>query len=462
MSDLIVAEGSRIAQVMTVLRQAAHVAAPEERLPSIRRLAQKQRVSPSTVVEAYERLVAEGLVAARPGSGFYAAGRQRPLALAQAGPRLNRAIDPLWIMRQSLDMPAGALRPGCGWLPDSWLPQALLRQFLRAQARDPAANLTAYAAPAGAAALRHLLARRLAGHGIDAAPDDILITDSGSAAIDLVCRFLLRPGDCVLVDDPGYFNFQAMLRAQRVTVVGVPATPVGPDLTAFAALAAEHRPKLYLTTATLHNPTGATLSNATAHRLLKLAEAHDLIVVEDDIFADFQAMPSPRLAAMDGFERVIHLGSFSKTLSAATRCGYIAARRDWIEGLIDLKLATSFGHNDLSAQLVGRLLAEGGYRRHVEALRTRLAKMRERVVARLRTLGHKPWLVPQAGMFVWVELPEGVDSAALALKALARNVVLAPGNVFSVTQTAGRFLRFNVAQCEDPALFAVLAEVMKA
>jgi len=70
--------------------------------------------------------------------------------------------------------------------------------------------------------------------------------------------------------------------------------------------------------------------------------------------------------------------------------------------------------------------------------------------------------VPHAGMFVWVELPEGGDSAALALKALTRNVVLAPGNVFSVTQTAGRFLRFNVAQCEDSALFAVLAEVMKA
>jgi DNA-binding transcriptional MocR family regulator len=462
MVGIIVPEGSRVVQVMTVLRQAVGVAAPEERLPSIRRLAQRQGVSPSTVVEAYERLVAEGLVAARPGSGFYAAGRRRPLALAQGGPRLDRAIDPLWIMRQSLEMPAGALRPGCGWLPDSWLPQALLRQVLRAQARDPNANLTAYGAPAGPALLRQLLAGRLSGHGIDAAPDDILITDSGSAAIDLVCRFLLRPGDCVLIDDPGYFNFQAMLRAQRVTVVGVPATPVGPDLAAFAALAGEHRPKLYLTTSALHNPTGATLSSATAHRLLRLAEAHDLIVVEDDIFADFEAMPSPRLAAMDGFERVIHLGSFSKTLSAASRCGYIAAKRDWIDGLTDLKLATSFGHHDLSAQLVTRLLAEGSYRRHVEALRTRLARARERVIARLRALGLEPWLVPRSGMLVWVELPEGGDSAALALSALARNVVLAPGNVFSVTQTAGRFLRFNVAQCEDPALFAVLAEVMGA
>ena len=455
------AKGSRTAALVAFLRQAALQAAPEQRLPSIRQTAERRRVSPSTVVEAYERLVAEGVVSARPGSGFYVAARAQPLVLAASGARHDRAIDPHWIMRQSLEMPAGALRPGCGWLPDDWLPEGLIRQALRAQAREGGGNLTAYASPAGHSALRLLLARRLAGYGIEAGPQDILLVDSGSAAIDLVCRFLLRPGDSVLIDDPGYFNLQATLRAQGMTVIGVPVTPAGPDLAAFAALATAHRPKLYVTVAALHNPTGASLTPAAAHRLLKLVEAHDMIVVEDDIFGDFETVPSPRLAALDGFERVVHLGSFSKTLSAAARCGYIAARRDWIEGLTDLKLATAFGHQDLSAQLVGRLLAEGGYRRHVEGLRARLARMRKRVAAALRQLGLEPWLEPQAGMFIWAQLPEGQDSAALARAALAHNVVLAPGNVFSVSRSAGRFLRFNVAQCEDPALFRILGEIMR-
>jgi DNA-binding transcriptional MocR family regulator len=151
----------------------------------------------------------------------------------------------------------------------------------------------------------------------------------------------------VLVDDPCYFNFHALLRAHRVRIVGVPYTPNGPDTVQFEQVLAEHRPRLYITNSALHNPTGATLSPVTAHRVLKLADQFGLTIVEDDIFADFEPEPAPRLAAFDGLDRVIQIGSFSKTLSASVRCGYIAARPDWIEGLIDLKIATSFGGGGL-------------------------------------------------------------------------------------------------------------------
>jgi len=162
-----------------------------------------------------------------------------------------------------------------------------------------------------------------------------------------VCRFLLEPGDTVLIDDPCYFNFQALLRAHRARIVGVPYTPSGPDLAAFERALITHRPRLYVTNSAIHNPTGATLAPAIAHRLLKLAGEHDLIVVEDDIFADFEDEAAPRLAAFDGLTRVVSIGSFSKTLSAAARCGYIAARGEWIEPLIDLKLATTFGNSPM-------------------------------------------------------------------------------------------------------------------
>ena len=98
-------------------RMAARTLTPGERLPSIRALAASMRVSPSTVVEAYDRLVAEGLIHARAGSGFYVSGALPPLALAEVAPRRDRAIDPLWVSRQSLDADAGAPKPGCGWLP---------------------------------------------------------------------------------------------------------------------------------------------------------------------------------------------------------------------------------------------------------------------------------------------------------------------------------------------------------
>src|SRR5690606_19401537 len=116
-------------------------------------------------------------------------------------------------------------------------------------------------------------------------------------------------------DDPCYFNFLALLRAHQVRAVSVPHTPEGPDLARFAQALAEHSPRLYLTNSGLHNPTGATLSPIVAHRVLRLAQAHDLVIVEDDIFADFEAVPSARLATFDGLDRVVQVGSFSKTLS---------------------------------------------------------------------------------------------------------------------------------------------------
>src|SRR3546814_5899056 len=115
-----------------------------------------------------------------------------------------------------------------------------------------------------------------------------MLTESGTQAIDLLCRFLLEPGDTVLVDDPCYFNFQALLRAHRIRMVSVPYTPVGPDIDALASILAERRPRLYITNSAVHNPTGATLSPVTAHRVLKLADQHGLIIIEDDIRSEEQ------------------------------------------------------------------------------------------------------------------------------------------------------------------------------
>lgn len=454
---------SRVDQVIQSIRSriAGRLLAPGAKLPSIRAAAGALSVSNSTVVEAYDRLVADGTISSRPGSGFYVSGPLPPLALAEIGPRLDRAIDPLWVSRQSLEAGERMLKPGCGWLPASWMPQEALRRAMRnLSRRQDGTYLTDYSEPRGLIPLRQLLSRRLADQGIEASPDQILLADSGSQAIDLVCRFLLEPGDTVLVDDPCYFNFLAMLRAHRARIIGVAYTPGGPDMDAFAKTLSEHRPRLYITNSALHNPTGATLTPTNAHRLLKLAEAHGLTIIEDGIFADFEREPSLRLASFDGLDRVIHIGSFSKTLSAALRSGFIAARRDWIDGLIDLKLATSFGSDPFAAELVFQVLSDGFYRKHLDHLNRRLAQAMGETVARLKALGFTPWSEPRGGMFLWVKVPDGIDSADIAKRALADNVVLAPGNVFSITRSAANYMRFNVAQSRGQRLFTVLEKAL--
>ncbi|MFN0262968.1 PLP-dependent aminotransferase family protein [Tepidamorphus sp. 3E244] len=455
------AERTLISDVMASVRQriAGRSLAAGAKLPSIRQMAARMEVSTSTVVEAYERLVAEGLVHSRPGSGFYVANQAAPMELSDVGPRLDRAVDPLWVSRQSLDAGDKMLRPGCGWLPPESLPHDALRKALRKLSRAGDAALTEYGSPLGLAPLRQLISQRLDAKGVEVPADQVILTESGTQSIDLLCRFLLDPGDTVLLDDPCYFNFQALLKAHRVKVVSVPYTANGPDLERFAETLAAHRPRLYITNSAIHNPTGAVLSPVVAHRVLKLAEQFATTIVEDDIFADFEHTPAPRLAAFDGFERVIQIGSFSKTLSASGRCGFIAVRPDWVDGLVDLKIATSFGSGRMGSEIVLAVLTDGGYRKHVTALRDDLSRAMRDCATRLKEIGIEPWLMPDAGMFLWCRLPDGLEASDVARKALAEDVVLAPGNAFSVAQTAGNFMRFNVAQC-PPRVFEVLRRII--
>ncbi|WP_028967122.1 PLP-dependent aminotransferase family protein [Sphingomonas phyllosphaerae] len=457
MADL--SDRTRTGMVVRAIRDRidARTLTPGARLPSIRVMAETSGVARSTVVEAYDRLAGEGVIRSRPGSGFYVAAPLAPLTLDRLTTAPDREVDPLWMLRQSLGERRHELMPGCGWLPDDWLAGDALRKAMRGSARaGDASALAGYASPLGSPPLRALLARRMAEQGIEVGPDQILLTDSGTHALDLVCRFLLQPGDTVLVDDPCYFNFLALLRAHRVKMVGVRMTLTGPDVAAFAEAAATHRPRLYLTNSGVHNPTGAALCAPTAHRLLKIADAHDMVVVEDDIFADFEHTPSPRLAAFDGLQRTIRIGSFSKSLSAAVRCGHIAARGDWIDAMADLRIATSMAGSPLAANLLHAVLIDGSYRRHVEGIRTRLARATARVSHRLRAIGIMPWIEPAAGIFLWARLPDGIDAVALARRALGEGIVLAPGPVFSTGGGWRDHLRFNVAMSDDDRLYAFL------
>jgi DNA-binding transcriptional MocR family regulator len=216
-----------------------------------------------------------------------------------------------------------------------------------------------------------------------------------------------------------------------------------------------------LTVAAFHNPTGLSLSPAVAHRILKLVERHQVVVIEDEIFADFEpGPPGTRLAAFDGLERVIQVGSYSKTVSAALRCGYLALRPDWVDPVVDLKLATSLSSGHFAAAFVHRMLTEAGYRRHLGALRARLADAMGRTLVRLRAAGLTPWIEPRGGVFLWARLPDGLDAIAVARLALAEGVGLAPGPVFSAAPDACAYLRFNAAASLSPRGFEALERAM--
>jgi DNA-binding transcriptional MocR family regulator len=430
---------------------------PGTRMPSIRRFALDHGVSRFTVVQAYDRLVAMGYLSSRRGSGFYVSPRPRPQIAREAPYKLERAMDVLWLLRNALQQTAPRSMPGAGWLPGSWLDEEGIQRSLRALSRKGGDFLTGYGTPGGYPLLRELLQHRLAEIGVAADPSQIILTKGATHALDLIARYLVRPGDAVLVDDPGYFILFGALKSLGAKVIGVPWNLDGPDATAMEAVIKEHRPKLFFTNTILHNPTGASISQAVAHRILQIAERHGLIIIEDDIYGDYLSAPAARLATLDQLERVIYVGSFSKTISAGLRVGFLACRRDIAESLADLKLLTGLTSSEIGERLLYHLLTDGHYRKHLDKLRSRLNEARGKTIRGLEKAGFSLYTEPEGGMFIWARKGERSNAVELAGEAAKQGIVLAPGTLFRPHQEPSPWLRFNVASYDDAAVYRFLA-----
>lgn len=348
----------------------AHGAGGGRRLPSIRRLAATHSISRNAVIEAYERLVAAGLVCSRPGSGFYVADSAASLSQPFVTNALEEITNGLWGLFSANEH---TLKLGCGWLPSHWREGDDLTHAIRHVARNSRSGIFEYSTPQGPLTLRGLIQERLRPLAIAADAQQIVMTGGGSHSLDLLVRMLLEPGDVVFVESPGYYNLFGLLHLQRIRVIGVPRLVDGPDIERLEALLAEHRPKLFYINSVFHNPTGSTLTPAVAYRVLQLAEQHDFQIIEDDIYADFQHTPTTRLAALDGLNRVLYLGSFSKSLSSSLRVGFIASPPTLVQRLVDIKMLTSISASRFAEQVVTTMLQNGSYRKLTERLRTKLS-----------------------------------------------------------------------------------------
>ncbi|MFT6591026.1 MAG: DNA-binding transcriptional MocR family regulator [Rhodoferax sp.] len=429
---------------------------PGAKAPSIRQFAHAHGVSVFTVVDAYDRLVAQGYFASRPHSGFFV--RQREVSrTAQAGQGPNFSFDSMWYLRRIFENRALRLKPGCGWLPRDWLFQEGVRRSLRSLAADNV-DLGGYGEPKGYPPLRQLVRDFLAEQEIAVIADQVLLTHGSSQAMDLVARRLVRPGDAVLVDDPGYPNLLFSLRFLGARLIGVPRTPAGYDLAALERLVVAHQPKVFFTQPRLQSPTGSVAQLAHLHRVMHLADKHDFLVVENDIYADLDPEPRPSLASLDQLQRVIYISSFSKTISPNIRVGYLAASPDLLEDLAQLKMISGLTSSEFSERLAYGALIDGRWRKHLKSVRERLARAHEVAASRLLAIGFEIFSEPKAGIFLWARHPGLFNAAELAYQAGEQDILLGPGHLFSPDLQQSPWLRFNVAFCDDPAVFAFLAQ----
>jgi DNA-binding transcriptional MocR family regulator len=437
------------------------------RMPSIRQFADSHSVSRFTVVEAYDRLVAKGCLESRRGSGFYV--RERSPLLVERGSnsatslgnhQQPQLIDVVWLVRNMHQQAPHKKMPGSGMFPSEWLDADLIANALRSISRQNPAQLLSYGIPQGFLPLRQQLQLKMAELEIAATPEQFVTTTGVTQALDLVARHFTQPGDVILVDDPSWFLMFASFAALGAKVVGVPRLADGPDMAKLAELVALHKPKLYVLVSVLHNPTSTSLSAAKAFQILKLAEEHDFMIVEDDIYCDMHPgsaiQPATRIAALDQLNRVIYMGGFSKTLSPNLRSGFIATSLELAQHFADRKMLTNLTSAEVGERVVYKILSEGHYRKHLDRLRSKLDSVRDRTIRQMERIGMTVDISTPAGIFVWADT--GHDTNVMAEKALAEGFLLAPGALFSPSQLPSSRMRINVAAMSDPAIWRFLEQ----
>ena len=461
--------------------------APGARLPSVRQCALQHSVSPSTVVAAYDQLLAQGLVEARKNRGFFV----REMVPALAGPSLEDggadaapagSVPSHWstthwfttrgAARGAPPVNATALirgmfhkisdkpQPGMGVFPADWLESTFMPAAVRKVTGTRALQdfSLQYGEPLGDAGLRRTLSKKLATLNVQAAPEQIITTVGATHALDIVSRTLLRPGDPVMVEEPGWAVEFARLAALGMHILPVPRRADGPDLEVMARYCEVHQPKLYVSVSVFHNPTGYCLSPGSAHRILQLANRYGFHVVEDDTYSHIAPEHATRLTALDGLQRTIYVSGFAKILAPNWRIGYLAAHPSLIEQLLDTKLLATLTTPALLEKALALCIEQGQLRRHAERIRTRLDAARARSVKLALGAGCS-FAAEPVGLFGWVET--GVDTDALSQRMLDEGYLLAPGALFHAERKPSTLMRINFATTQDAAFWKVFQRVVQ-
>ncbi|MFC3377853.1 PLP-dependent aminotransferase family protein [Rugamonas sp. CCM 8940] len=434
------------------------------KLLSIRQLATQLAVSTNTVVVAYDRLVAAGVIDSHGTAGFFVcarneASRSIPDELAlEAG----EEQEPVWLAQQANDQRAGVLLASSGALPPTWLQDAVpVSAVQRALARSTA-GMASRCPPQGLPELREHIALLLRGIGAAVDAGHILTTFGGTHAIDLICRSFLQAGDTVLVEDPGYFLMFGRLRQDGIRLVPITRRPDGLDLDALEAACREHRPRLLFVQTALHNPTGWSSSAANLHKVLILAQQYGFLIAEDDVHGHFQQGHSTRLASLSGLDGVIYYSSFCKALSPALRMGYLAAAPALLKVLMRTKIHSIMTMPALNEYVLLEVLRAGNLRKHLDRLQRKIMVARNACTHQLSTAGVLFEQPGDAGIFLWGTMPEGLDVDLLVQDAYRNKILLMRGAAFSANDTPDRHIRFNVAFSQHPRLSNYLQERLQA
>jgi len=424
---------------------------PGERVPSVRKMSRQLSVSHATVLQAYANLEDQGMIRARPQSGFYV--HQTPVLTAPT-PDIAQVERPKLVTRSSIInqvlsesrreglIPLGAAVPHVDYLP-----VRALHQQLAKVTRFHSPRAFSYMFSPGYEPLRRQVAIRMRDAGVVVDSSEIVITHGCVDALQMSLRVLTKPGDLIAAESPTYYGLLQLADLLGLKVIEIPSDPdTGMSLEALQLAAGQWPIKALVLTARLSNPLGVSMPDHRQKQLLSLAARFDIQIVEDDIYGElmFDQGQYKALKSNDRDGRVIYCSSFSKTLSPGVRIGWVIAGRHQAE--IE-RLQTFSTHSACSVTQMGvaAYLENGGYDRHLRAIRQEYRKNLsafQLAVQRYFPEGTQ-MTRPKGNFILWVSLPVRVNTQDLHVRALERGISIAPGLIFSNTEQFNHCIRLN-------------------
>lgn len=327
----------------------------------------------------------------------------------------------------------------------SALPDELVSEYCVKVLRENGKAILQYGATEGYAPLLSSLKDYL-DKTLNCTVPAVLPVTGSTQAMDLLCKAFIDPGDTVLVENPSFLGNMQCIKLYQANMVPVESDDNGILIESLEKLAAEYHPKLLYIIPTFQNPTGKTLPADRRKKVAELAAKYNFIVAEDDPYRDlrYYGEPLPSIKSFDPDGHVVFMGSFSKIISPGIRVGYMAGTEEIIRKCTIGKQSADVHTSNLTQAVVDCFLRENVLPGHIASI---CASYRDQMNAMLEELESFPagtkWTRPEGGLFIWVELPTGLNAIDLLQKAIEKKVAFVPGTHFCADGGHENTLRLN-------------------
>lgn len=431
--------------------------APGARMPSVRSMTRLHQVSLSTALQACRHLEDEGLLEARPRSGYFVRLARRLAMPPAREPDTAEAVDAARYVgihdRVSAFVAQGERSAvkhdfaAAYAAPEQYPGEALKNAAMRALRRHPDL-LVKPVGSSGDAGLRAVLARRALDAGMQLTAHDIVVTQGCVESLNVALRAVCQPGDTVAVESPAYYGLLQVLESLSLRALEIPTSPsTGLSIEALElALQTHERIQAVVVVPNFQNPLGCVMPDAHKERLVELCSRFEVPVIEDDTYSALcdDGVPLKAVKAWDRDGSVIHCASLRKTLAPGLRLGWVSGGR-WHARIQMLKYAQSRANEALSQITAAEFIAGSAYDRHLARLRRLLKAQREQVAECI--VGSFPegtrFNVPAGSLLLWVQLPEGCEAQRVSDAALERGIRVVPGPLFSNSKRYDNCLRIS-------------------